>query len=950
MSSRPKRDRVPHPLFDPEYYLQQNPDVAGSEQDPFAHFLRFGAAERRRAHPLFDPIYYMRQNPDVAAAGKVAMFHYLATGGFEGRKPHTLFDSRFYLDSNPDVANAGVNPLVHFIEAGAAEGRSPHPLFDSAYYLELYPEVAEAGINPLIHFLLQDAGERRRPHPLFDTGYYLDRNPDVAKAGKNALVHFLEAGAAEGRSPNSKFDTRYYLKQNPDVAEKGVNPLIHFIEYGAREGRKPHPDFDTKYYLEKHPDVSQSGINPLIHFFIHDDHESRATKPAALTLGSVDWSEPDNDLSNDAYVATKSRIQSAREQKRRYEPTRPSNLIEISPNDIVGSAARLSFPIPESPTVSVIIPVYNNVRFTLECLTSMMRYPIGLPHEIIIIDDGSTDATESLMKAMEGVVYIKNENNLGFLLSCNKAAARARGQFLLFLNNDAQVTEGWFAPLWNALQDSSVGIVSPKLLFPNGALQEAGARILRDCRSELIGVFENPEQPRFNYSRPVDYVSGACMLMRGELFKSLDGFDTFYAPAYCEDVDICFRAREAGFKVLYVPQSTVIHHLSITSNAVDPGYKLRRVTVNQQKLAERWQSRFDELNDVRIVAFYLPQFHPIPENSIWWGAGFTEWTNVTKARPNFNGHYQPHLPADVGFYDLRVPEVMDQQAELASRYGIYGFCHFYYWFNGKRMLELPLERMLATGKPVFPFCLSWANENWTKRWDGREHEVLLGQHHSDDDDRAVIRDLMRYMRDPRYIQINGRPLLLIYRISLFPNIQRSVEIWRETCRREGLGDIYLAFVESFNHATAFEDPKRYGFDASVEYPPHGTSARIDLPGPLINREFQGVVNDYQRLIETYTDRPISGYTRFRGVMPSWDNTPRRQDHATIFHDASPGAYQAWLETVMEDTRRQNFGEERIVFVNAWNEWAEGAHLEPDRRFGHRYLEATKNARDAWMLR
>ena len=346
---------------------------------------------------------------------------------------------------------------------------------------------------------------------------------------------------------------------------------------------------------------------------------------------------------------------------------------------------------------------------------------------------------------------------------------------------------------------------------------------------------------------------------------------------------------------------------------------------------------------VKLVAFYLPQFHPIRENDEWWGKGFTEWTNVVKAQPNFEGHYQPRLPADLGFYDLRVAEVMEQQAELARQYGIYGFCYHYYWFGGKRLLEMPLERMLRTGKPNIPFCLSWANENWSRRWDGLEHEILIAQRHSDEDDTAVIRDLIRYFRHPNYIRIKGKPLLLIYRIGLFPNIRHTVERWRALCQKEGVGEIYLAMVESFEHASTNDDPKIYGFDASVEYPPHWMPTPIEVPGPILNSDYVGLVNDYREIVRRYLQKDTPSHTKFRGIMPDWDNTARKQNHAHIFHYSSPDAYQGWLQVIIEQTRERYMGDERMVFVNAWNEWAEGAYLEPDRKYGFAYLEATKSA-------
>ena len=348
---------------------------------------------------------------------------------------------------------------------------------------------------------------------------------------------------------------------------------------------------------------------------------------------------------------------------------------------------------------------------------------------------------------------------------------------------------------------------------------------------------------------------------------------------------------------------------------------------------------------VKLIAFYLPQFHSIPENDDWWGPGFTEWTNVTKADPVFEGHYQPRLPADLGFYDLRIVEVMEQQAALARHYGIHGFCYHYYWFQGRRMLEMPIERMLATGKPDFPFCLSWANEPWTRRWDGGKGEILIDQRHHAEDDLEIMRDVIRYFRHPNYIRIDGKPLFLLYRIGLFPDIQCTVRSWRELCREAGVGELYLAMVASFEYARVDTDPTIYGMDAIVEFPPHGSHGLdIGIPGRKLNPNFAGSVRSYAKLVERSLDADIPDHlTRFSCVVPDWDNTARRSDSATIFHGASPVAYEKWLRGVMEQTCDRRTGDERLVFINAWNEWAEGAYLEPDRRYGHAYLHATRSA-------
>ena len=347
-----------------------------------------------------------------------------------------------------------------------------------------------------------------------------------------------------------------------------------------------------------------------------------------------------------------------------------------------------------------------------------------------------------------------------------------------------------------------------------------------------------------------------------------------------------------------------------------------------------------EAGPVRLIAFYLPQYHPIPENDRWWGKGFTEWTNVTKAMPNFVGHYQPRLPADLGFYDLRLPEVREEQATLARHYGIYGFCYYYYWFAGKRLLTRPLDEVVQSGRPDFPFCVCWANENWSRRWDGLDTEILIAQKHSDDDDLNFIKALEPALRDRRYIRIHGRPLLLVYQPSLLPNAARTAEIWRRHCRQAGLVEPYVTAVQSLGFT---ENPLGFGFDAAVEFPPHATAVLAKQPAKMLNPDFRGRFYDYVATAEYFMTRPPMPYPFFRTAMPSWDNTARRQDTSDIFLNAEPEHYERWLRRLVEQTRGYRPPEKRWVFINAWNEWAEGNYLEPDQRFGHRYLEATRNA-------
>jgi lipopolysaccharide biosynthesis protein len=382
---------------------------------------------------------------------------------------------------------------------------------------------------------------------------------------------------------------------------------------------------------------------------------------------------------------------------------------------------------------------------------------------------------------------------------------------------------------------------------------------------------------------------------------------------------------------------------SVVSEAVNLSKDrvVARAVIHPEHLA--YKPNLDEPTvDVRAIAFYLPQFHPFDENNRWWGQGFTEWTNVGKARPLFKGHYQPHCPVHFGYYDLRIPEVMQEQARVARQYGLGGFAYHFYWFAGRTIMEQPLRGMLSNSRVDMPFFLNWANENWTRRWDGNDSEVLIAQRYSLEDSLAMIRHASEYMRDPRYIRVSGRPVFSVYRPRNIPDLPRTVQAWREEALRQGLGELHLVGIQS----EAWDDFRASGFDANLEFAPHGLfGPDRSLHYGLANGSFAGTVQSYDHMVNLSLERRDEGLPRYRCVTLGWDNTARVPTRATIFDGFTIDSYRRWLSELCERARTEAWRkpDERFVFINAWNEWAEGTHLEPDQRFGFAYLDATRRA-------
>jgi lipopolysaccharide biosynthesis protein len=349
---------------------------------------------------------------------------------------------------------------------------------------------------------------------------------------------------------------------------------------------------------------------------------------------------------------------------------------------------------------------------------------------------------------------------------------------------------------------------------------------------------------------------------------------------------------------------------------------------------------------IRLIAFHLPQFHPIPENDAWWGKGFTEWTNVSRARPLFRGHYQPRHPADLGYYDLRLPETRAVQAELAQTYGIEGFCYWHYWFHGYRLLERPVEEILASGQPDFPFCLAWANESWSRSWLGDEREVLVEQTYSERDDVAHARWLAGAFADPRYIRVHGRPMLVVYKPRALPDARRTTDTFRGVCTRLGLPDPFLVGIDAHSYGTDMRD---LGFDMTEHHEPQLGVLAPDVfdDSPLrskLKRNLKRGIPSAALKIYSYAEateamaRVRPDFPHFPCCFVGWDNTARRGRHAIVMVHSTPELFRGQLGLMAKSVLHKP-REERVVFINAWNEWAEGMYLEPDMKRGHAYLES-----------
>jgi len=764
-------------------------------------------------------------------------------------------------------------------------------IFDSEYYASQLEGPLSEDADPIIDYLRRAKTETLNPHPLFDTPYYCDQVPGLREADLNPLVHFLLHGADEGRNPHPYFDVTYYRRQIPYLSGSGINPLQHYLDVGAATGRNPHPDLDLRAYARAHPELRGAGqINPLVHFLRSGESPSRFSRGAG-------------------------------ESERLLPPpvssqTRPSAVI-----------LHLYYPELWYEFRRHLLPLSDEIDLFVS-LPQTAPQPLG--NEIRAAFPGAVvDRVENRGRDIAPFVdFLRDSRMWRYQQICKihskKSPHRVDG-------------DRWRQDLVRSLLGSPQLLAAVREQFANEPrLGILGPSPYIDRRDESWGS----NRPR------VAKLAAAMGLEPSEVRLEFFAGSMFWfrpqAMAPLLDLGLSNEDFEEEKGQL---DGALCHALErlFPLSARAAGYELRSFGEAAAATAHAVPAeKSPETGSIRLVAFYLPQFHPIPENDRWWGPGFTEWTSVTQAQSLYPGHVQPRLPRELGFYDLRLPEAREAQARLAREFGIHAFCYYHYWFAGRKLLERPLQDVLSSDRPDFPFCVCWANENWTRRWDGLDSEILVRQSYPDGWESLWIRDLIPMLEDRRYLRFEGKPLLAVYRVGSIPNAARAVEVWRSECRRAGIGEIHLCAVRFYDRV----DTRALGFDAGIEFPPHELEMKNIAPQIVdLAAEFEGFIYDYRDASRQSLQRDLELERQLihRGVMPAWDNTPRRGHSAHIAFGASPEAYRDWLAGLVRRHNQLRPEQNGLIFINAWNEWAEGAVLEPDSHFGRGFLDATRAA-------
>lgn len=836
-------------LFDDDFYLRNNGDVADSGVDPLAHFLELGAWDNRDPHPLFDVAYYLKANKKVARDKTNPVVHYIVQGWRKGCNPHPLFNTQYYISNYLAGKVVDINPLTDFIRDGWRQGRNPNEYFDVNYYLKKNSDVRESNENPLVDYISDGWRKFRDPSPRFCTAFYLASNSDIRDC--NPLVHYLEIGRRQRRKPfpgyrfidhilkkkkpvNTLFDAQYYLENNPDIKAAKVNPYKHFMAFGWKEGRSPCDAFDVEFYLSHYPDVKKSGENPLVQYIKRGTRQGRYTNPRRYSKAVILESKM---FDSHFYLKSNPDV-----EKAGVDPLA----------HFVNSGAR------EARNPNSCFDVYFYQRFYSDVVSNGMN---PLAHYYLV---GKKERRfRSLKELMINVIDDSGLFDRDFYTS---EYGKESGADEDALQN--YVTTGW-----------REGRIPFEGFCYEGKMISA---LFGKCPELFLYIVETVSKYQYLQNRL-------------QLVNDSSEFEADMLSLYYED-SIPFKGK----------------------------------------------------TDIKPIAFYQSSFQGGIEINEWTGEGDDDWVSCKIARNWLAGHFQTRKPhPDIGYYDLHDKNILRKQSRIASDHGIHGFCFYYYWFNGKRILANPLDLLFDDKSINLNYCLCWANDSWDGQRDRLGSDILTRSEYSPSEESAFIQEVSRYFRDSRYIRYEGKPILLVYRKQQIRNVKKVVGAWREWCRSNGIGEIYLIASQTYQD---YSDPRNSGFDAAIEMPIH-------LKNPMYNVECSPTnpLSDFNGRVESYVgyvnsiaelrrenDR-VTDYTLFRNVALKFDNAGKKGPNAHIFSNFDFDTFRSWVTDSIYYTSRDFIDGNQYFFINAWNEWSDGTHIEPDVDTGYTALNCISRA-------
>ncbi|HVW99760.1 MAG TPA: glycoside hydrolase family 99-like domain-containing protein [Candidatus Babeliaceae bacterium] len=646
------------------------------------------------------------------------------------------------------------------------------------------------------------------------------------------------------------------------------------------------------------------------------------------------------------------------------------------------------------PLVSVVIPVYNTAKYLADCLDSVLAQTYS-NIEIICIDDGSTDKSLAILKeyaAKHKEIKVFTQENKGVVVTRNIAVEKASGEYILPVDSDDKITRDCIEKLLRLFDETGCSIASPSVQFfgerkgkyflpeptaRNMALQNCIVNCSMYKKHDWVdygGYDESFVNGIEDYDFWWNFLQDGKTIARSRdvLFyyriRSSDDLSRTQQTSHYHGALIQHMLQKYPLmaqliqpsisqKLLRFGPRAMRYGLRITRHYMKAALRVNRIfkwryyknyVLNQQLEKQDFvpitTERFKGKPTKKLVAYYLPQYYQIPQNDEWFGRGFTEWSNTAKAVPQFIGHWQPHLPIDVGFYSLETTHPMHRQVELAKMYGIYGFCFYYYWFSGgSKIMEKPINNWLKDKNIDFPFMLFWANEDWTNTW-GEQADIGTKNYSAKmkpSDVGKFVNDILPFFKDERYITVNGRPHLIIYQAKKDPYLPEFIKQIGKLTEKEGIKKPYISLVFPDENPDTF-DPRDFGADAAVEFGVHMKARPDHTQQPLSNKD---IVNPLAKIkmydMQEFVDKKSyifkSDYPVYKGAMTTYDNTARKIYTNAYLFSLNPSLYKKWLSELIKTSQTDT------IFLAAWNEWAEGMHLEPDQRFGYAYLQATKDA-------